>query len=108
MLYNNDDVNKFYELMSKEQGKKQNLGALGKLAAMFKPVVTRYSELLEEQRLTYRDYIRGFKNTSALSEEFIWKCKNLQIENLTIEESEYPFFEVAGAKISDLNQKSSL
>lgn len=63
MLYNFDDVNKFYELMSKEQGKKQNPGALGKLAAMFKPVITRYSELLEEQRYTFRDYLRGFNNT---------------------------------------------
>ena len=62
MLYNFDDVDKFYELMSKEQGKKQSTGTLGKLAAMFKPVVTRYSELLEEQRFTYRDYLRGFNN----------------------------------------------
>ena len=63
MLYNFDDVNKFYELMDKEKDKKQNPGTLGKLAAMFKPVVTRYSELLEEQRYTYRDYLRGFNNT---------------------------------------------
>ncbi len=63
MLYNFDDVNKFYELMDKEKEKKQNPGTLGKLAAMFKPVVTRYSELLEEQRYTYRDYLRGFNNT---------------------------------------------
>lgn len=63
MLYNFDDVNKFYELMDKEKDKKQNPGTLGKLAAMFKPVVTRYSELLEEQRFTYRDYLRGFNNT---------------------------------------------
>ncbi|MBP5358663.1 MAG: type I restriction endonuclease subunit R [Treponema sp.] len=62
MLYNYDDVNKFYELMSKEQGKKQSAGALGKLAVMFKPVITRYSELLEEQRFTYRDYLRVFNN----------------------------------------------
>lgn len=63
MLYNFDDVDKFYELMSKEKDKKQNPNALGKLAAMFKPVVTHYSELLEEQRYTYRDYLRGFNNS---------------------------------------------
>lgn len=62
MLYNFDDVNKFYELMDKEKDKKQTPGVLGKLAAMFKPVITRYSELLEEQRYTYRDYLRGFNN----------------------------------------------
>ena len=63
MLYNYDDVDKFYELMSKEQGKKQSPSALGKLSALFKPVVTRFSELSEEQRFTYRDYLRGFNNT---------------------------------------------
>ena len=49
--------------MSKQQGKRQDSNALGKLAAMFKPVVTRYSELLEEQRYTYRDFIRAFNNS---------------------------------------------
>ena len=61
-LYNFEDVEKFYEFMSKQQGKRQDPNALGKLAAMFKPVVTRYSELLEEQRYTYRDFIRAFNN----------------------------------------------
>lgn len=62
-LYNFEDVEKFYEFMSKQQGKRQDPNALGKLAAMFKPVVTRYSELLEEQRYTYRDFIRAFNNS---------------------------------------------
>lgn len=62
MLYNFDDVDDFYEFMSKQQGKKQEANALGKLAAMFKPIITRYSELQEEQRFTYRDYLRGFNN----------------------------------------------
>ena len=47
----------------------------------------------------------AIKNSAANSEEFIWKCRNLQIEKLTVEESEYPFFEVAGAKIIDLKMK---
>ncbi|MBR6913778.1 MAG: DUF3737 family protein [Treponema sp.] len=45
------------------------------------------------------------KNSSANSTEFIWKCKNLRIENVHIEQSEYPFFEVDGAKISNLSMK---
>lgn len=45
------------------------------------------------------------KDSTAKSEEFIWKCHNMNIENLTVEESEYPFFEVDTAKISGLKLK---
>ncbi|WP_407428783.1 DUF3737 family protein [Treponema sp.] len=45
------------------------------------------------------------KNSTANSPEFIWKCRNLHIENLTIEQSEYPFFEVETAKIEKLKMK---
>ncbi|MBP5451059.1 MAG: DUF3737 family protein [Treponema sp.] len=39
------------------------------------------------------------------SPEFIWKCRNLSVENMTVAESEYPFFEVTGAKIRGLRLK---
>ena len=45
------------------------------------------------------------KNSSVSSPEFIWKCRNLTVENTTITESEYPFFEVEHAKISGLKMK---
>ena len=45
------------------------------------------------------------KNSTAASEEFIWKCRKLTIENVEIQESEYPFFEVDGAKINRLKMK---
>ncbi|MBP5357918.1 MAG: DUF3737 family protein [Treponema sp.] len=45
------------------------------------------------------------RNSTAKSEEFIWKCRNMNIENLTVEESEYPFFEVDTARISGLKLK---
>ncbi len=45
------------------------------------------------------------KNSTVSSPEFIWKCKNLSIENVTIEQSEYPFFEVKDAKIKNLTMK---
>ena len=45
------------------------------------------------------------KNSNVNSEEFIWKCHNMTIENVTIEESEYPFFEVDSANISKLKLK---
>lgn len=45
------------------------------------------------------------KNSSVSSPEFIWKCKNLVVENVEINESEYPFFEVENAKITNLKMK---
>lgn len=44
-------------------------------------------------------------NTVVNSTEFVWKCKSLILKNVTIENSEYPFFEVSAAKIIDLNMK---
>lgn len=44
----------------------------------------------------------SLKNTTVRSPEFIWKSKNLIIEDSKIEESEYPFFEVADSKITRL------
>lgn len=45
------------------------------------------------------------KNTVVDSPEFIWKVKNLTVENVEILGSEYPFFEVKDAKISRLKMK---
>ena len=45
------------------------------------------------------------KNSEVSSPEFIWKCRNLTVENVQIKESEYPFFEVDGAKISNLKMR---
>lgn len=42
------------------------------------------------------------KNSTVNSVEFIWKCRNVNVENVTIEDSEYPFFEVKDAKIASL------
>ena len=47
----------------------------------------------------------SLKNCSVNSPEFAWKSQNLKIENVTIEESEYPFFEIRGAKITGLKMK---
>ena len=42
------------------------------------------------------------KNSTARSQEFIWKCRNISVENVTVEESEYSFFEVEKAGIDNL------
>lgn len=44
-------------------------------------------------------------NSTVNSSEFIWKTKNLFINNVEIKESQYPFFEVEGAKIKNLTMK---
>lgn len=44
-------------------------------------------------------------DSTVNSLEFIWKSRNLTIENVTIENSEYPFFEVSDSKIFGLNMK---
>ena len=62
MLYNYDDVEKYYKLMSSNIGKKQSQDALGKLASLFKPVVDRYNDYPEDERYTIRDYIRKFNS----------------------------------------------
>jgi len=45
------------------------------------------------------------KNTIASSPEFIWKCNNVNIENVEILSSEYPFFECNNVKINALKMK---
>lgn len=47
----------------------------------------------------------SLKNCSVNSPEFAWKSQKLTIENVTIEESEYPFFEIRDAKITGLKMK---
>lgn len=47
----------------------------------------------------------GLFNTVVNSSEFIWKCKSLILKDVTIENSEYPFFEVLSAKITGLSMK---
>ena len=43
------------------------------------------------------------KNTLVNSPEFIWKCDNLCAENLNVEHSEYPFFELSNASFKNLS-----
>ncbi len=50
------------------------------------------------------DEIR-LKNTVVDSPEFLWKCRKIEVENVEIQNSEYPFFEVFDAKIKNLKMK---
>ena len=66
--------------------------------------------LIENSRLGGIKAIREcenitLKNCSVNSPEFAWKSQKLTIENVTIEESEYPFFEIRDAEITGLKMK---
>lgn len=66
--------------------------------------------LIENSRLGGIKAIReceniSLKNCSVNSPEFAWKSQKLKIENVTIEESEYPFFEIRDAKLTGLKMK---
>ncbi len=54
--------------------------------------------LRECENITLRD-------CSIASPECIWKCRNVSIDNVSIEQSEYPFFEVEHAAIRGLRLK---
>ena len=61
MLYNFNDVEAYYDFMSKHKADKQNIADLGRLSSIIKPVVERYSELsTEEVRFNCRFAIRKF------------------------------------------------
>lgn len=61
MLYNFDDVEKYYAFMSKHKDSKQGAADLGKLSGILKPVIERYSEIsTEEERFNCRLAIRKF------------------------------------------------
>ncbi|MBE6740845.1 MAG: type I restriction endonuclease subunit R [Ruminococcaceae bacterium] len=64
LLYNMDDVQAYRDLMD-SASKKQSGVALGQLSSSFKPVVSRYNELDENDRYAVRDYIRKFNGAYA-------------------------------------------
>ena len=62
MIYNWDDVEKFNNYMMSQMGKSQDPAALGKLSSMLRPVINRYNDLNEDDRYTFRDFVRKFNN----------------------------------------------
>ena len=69
--------------------------------------------LIENSRLYGIKAIReceniSLKNCSVNSPEFAWKSQKLTIEIVTIEESEYPFFEIRDAKITGLKIRENI
>ena len=61
MLYHFNDVEAYYDFMSKHKAEKQNAADLGRLSSIIKPVVDRYADLAtEEERFNCRFAIRKF------------------------------------------------
>ncbi len=60
LLYNFDDVETYYNFMSKHKASKQSAVDLGRLSSIIKPVVDRYMDLsTEEERFNCRFAIRN-------------------------------------------------
>ncbi|MDD2628526.1 MAG: hypothetical protein PHD20_06585 [Clostridia bacterium] len=57
-IYNDDDINKFVNISYKKE--KQSSTDLGKLTSSIKPIINRYLELSEEDKLQFRKIIRNF------------------------------------------------
>lgn len=61
LLYNFDDVEKYYNFMAKHKDSKQNAIDLGRLSNILKPVIERYLDIsTEEERFNCRLAIRKF------------------------------------------------
>lgn len=71
LLFNYADVDRFNSFMAAQQGKGQNVNALGKLASMFKPVIDRYMDLSEDDRFTVRDFINKFNKCYAFVTQLV-------------------------------------
>lgn len=78
LLYNSEDVDKFYKLMS-SQSAKQDSAALGRLSNLLKPVIERYNEIeTDKERFEVRMAIRNFVKSYA----FITQLVRLHDEEL--------------------------
>jgi type I restriction enzyme R subunit len=61
LLYNFEDVKKYYDFMSKHKETKQGAVDLGRLSSIIKPVVERYCDLsTEEEKFNARMAVRKF------------------------------------------------
>lgn len=79
MLYNFNDVETYFNFMSKHKGERQSAADLGRLSSIIKPVVDRYSDLSgEEERFNCRMAIRKFVRCYA----YITQLVRLHDENL--------------------------
>lgn len=66
LLYNFDDVKKYYDFMSKHKAFKQGAVDLGRLSSIIKPVIERYCDLsTEEEKFNARMAIRKFAKCYA-------------------------------------------
>ncbi len=57
-LYNDGDIAAFLKLFLKKE--KQTEADLGKLTSLYKPIISRYSDLPEDKRFDYKKLVRNF------------------------------------------------
>lgn len=71
MLYNFEDVEKYYSFMAKHKDSRQDATSLGKLSGILKPIIDRYCELPTEEdkfnaRMAIRDFTKGYAYVTQL------------------------------------------
>lgn len=72
MLYNFEDVEKYYDFMTKHKDSKQDATALGRLSGIMKPIIDRYFDLpTEEDRFNARMAVRKFVKCYAYVTQLI-------------------------------------
>ena len=65
LLYNFEDVDKYYDFMTKHKDSKQGAADLGRLSSIIKPVIERYNDISTEERFNCRLVIRNFVKSYA-------------------------------------------
>ena len=72
LLYNSDDVDKYYTVMSTQSGKKQDDVALGRISSLMMPIKARYCEIkTAEERYNARMAIRKFVKAYAFVTQLV-------------------------------------
>lgn len=71
MIYNFDDVEKYYDFMSKHKDSKQGAVDLGRLSSILKPVIERYCDISSEEeryncRLAVRKFVKAYAYITQL------------------------------------------
>lgn len=71
MLYNGDDVDRYYDFMLKHANAKQDAASLGRLSSILRPVIERYLELDTEEtkfnaRMSARKFVKAYAYITQL------------------------------------------
>ena len=71
-LFDSSEVDKFFDIMNKNSGKKQNAGVIGQLTSLLKAVVDRYTDIEDDnKRFLARDTMMKFTRCYAFVTQLV-------------------------------------